>query len=180
MRLGCAKLRAHPLESANFTFEPQELGVIHAKTYRTIQIVLPHCDLQYSYFNVTSADERVFIVSHDVIAPNVLPNMSCYSANVTLHARNIGITRFNTSVVYPTPNDTCYESVELKDSYDVNIQRAPGLELLVRLNTASILCISFLNVVRLCRSSATEPYSSSFFSTLVLDVHWIWWWSRKS
>ena len=122
------KIRPHPLQNASFTFDPEDLEVIFAKTTHTIQVILPHCELPYAHINVTSVEERIFTLEYDVIAPEANPNSSCYVANVTLFARNIGITNFTANVVYDTPDDTCYESVELQDAYEVQIQRPPGIE----------------------------------------------------
>lgn len=126
----------NPLDDGNFTIIPSddEMRTLFHKDTEYITVVFPHCGLEYSSFIVGVSNPRLLAATHHINPPNADDNSSCYRANVTIKAKNIGQSNLTFSIVYPTNDDPCKDEVRFDDDFEVKTQRYPGIELKVSPN----------------------------------------------
>ena len=131
------------LEHGNFTFIPaqENISTLHAKEETQLLVVFPHCEMEYTSFKLEIEDGRILRESHEILAPDLNSNITCFTANVTLYTKNIGRSKIKFTVVYPTENDPCKDEVEFEENYEVSVMRKRNIEIEVSLFHLNIVGI---------------------------------------
>ena len=128
----------------NFTYEPtqEEMGAIHDGKSVSLTVILPHCELNYTSFDIVSSDEETVVVN-DVLMNPPTSNNTCHHANLTLDTKRLGVVTMTFTVKYlnEDPDDPCSKEVEIKGDYELKIVRAPAIEEKIFLYGTSLFLI---------------------------------------